>query len=483
MRKRLFRYVYRVFEFAASLELAVFLILTLAVVLAVGTVYESKYGTAVASREVYRSIWMQILLWVFMINLAAVALSRLPWKRHHIGFLVTHLGIIILLLGSWVTQRAGVDGNLVLAPGEAGRAARIDESMLYVFRTLPGKAYELVLSEHLDFDQRRPLQKPLELSFSDTGGSREVKILRYYPKASREVAADILPEGKGMPGLKFQITGSRAIFADWLFLQADTGSTREVGPAVFRFMATKPDLSVKPVKATVALWMEGDQKLPPKMAVARAGEKYKEMGRLKTRTPVDLGWMDFRFVLEEFHSSALPRAVYRELVPGQPGAEAVEVVEVGFGSETLWLELGSAGQIPVDDVLYYIQYTKRQVDLGFEVKLKNFHIGYYEGTTRPKSYSSDVEVGSNDYTIAMNEPLMYGGYRFYQASYEADESGKPVYSVLSVNLDPGRVAKYSGCLMMVLGIISMFYFKPIYSGKHKLLKRADSPKVTEGSVS
>jgi len=474
LRQKTFRLAYKVFDFFASLELAVSLILSLAVVLAVGTVFESKYGTAVASREVYRSIWMQILLWVFMLNLAAVALSRIPWKRHHIGFLVTHLGIIILLLGSWITQRAGVDGNLVLAPGEAGRAARIDESMLYVFKTVPGKAYELVLGEHLDFDPRRPLDKPLLLPFDDSGVKKSVQILRYLPKAAREVAADVLPAGKGMPGLKFQLTGSRATFDDWLFLQADTGATREVGPAIFRFAPGKPDLKGTPEKATVVLWMDGDKELPPKMAVARAGQKFKEFGRIKVGAPIDLGWMDFQFILKEFYPSAMPKAEYHELPKDRPGSDFVEVIEVGFGSQTLWLELGSAGQIPDGDLLYYIQYTKRQVDFGFDVKLKEFNIGYYEGTTKPMTYASEVEVGGKKHLISMNEPLMYGGYRFYQASYEADENGKPVYSVLSVNLDPGRALKYFGCLMMVLGIVSMFYFKPIYSGKHKLLKKESS---------
>jgi hypothetical protein len=222
--KRLTTYAFALFEFSASLELAVFLILSLAVTLAVGTVYESKYGAVVASREIYRGVWMQVLLWVFMINLAAVAVSRLPWRRHHIGFLVTHLGIITLLLGSWITQRAGVDGTLVLAPGEQGHAARIDENMLYVFRAVSGKAYENVLNERLDFDTRRPLEKPLRFPFTDAGGKHEVTVLRYLARAGREVRAEDLPPGQGMPGLRFQLSGSRATFADWLFLQADTGA-------------------------------------------------------------------------------------------------------------------------------------------------------------------------------------------------------------------------------------------------------------------
>jgi cytochrome c biogenesis protein ResB len=71
----------------------------------------------------------------------------------------------------------------------------------------------------------------------------------------------------------------------------------------------------------------------------------------------------------------------------------------------------------------------------------------------------------------MNHPLKQNAFTIYQSSYETDESGTPRYSILSVNQDPGRWIKYSGALMIVLGIISMFYFKPKYTGDHKMLKK------------
>lgn len=475
MAKRLTKISFLIFEIFASLELAVVLILALAVILAVGTVYESKYGAVVASREVYRSIWMEILLWVFMLNLAAAAMSRIPWRRHHIGFLITHLGIITLLLGSWITQRAGVDGNIVLAPGESGRAARIDENMLYVFRAVSGKAYDLVVNRQLDFDTRRPLAKPLVIPFRDASGDHAITVKRYLARAGREVKAEEAPEGQGMPALRFQLTGSRATFSDWLFLQADTGATRQVGPAVFRFSRARPDLSVKPKQATVALYLDGNPKLPPKLAVARAGAKFEEKGRVTVGKPLALGWMDFQFVPEEYHPSAMPKAEYYPLEASAPAnAEAAEVVEIGLGSDSLWLELGGSGQIPLDGALYYVQYTKREIDFGFDLKLNHFKIDYYEGTNRPSEYASDVEFEGRKQTISMNEPLHHNGYTFYQSSYEADAEGTPKYSVLSVNLDPGRAIKYLGSLMTVLGIVSMFYFRPVYSGKSRWLAKKES---------
>lgn len=456
----------------ASLELAVTLILSLAVILSVGTVYESKYGAAVASQLVYRSWWMQVLLWLFMFNLAAVALSRLPWRKHHVGFLITHLGIIILLLGSWVQQQRGVDGVLALAPGESGRMVRLEENMLYVFRTVPGQVYDLVLEQPLNFDLRKISRE--ERAFALKGEAQEIKVLQYFPKANRSVRALDVEKG-GVPALKMRLLGSRANFNDWMFLQADTGTTNEVGPAQIRFVKSKPDLSQAPAKATLYLYLEGDTKLPPKIAVARSGQKFQELGRAPLGKNVTLGWMDFELVIDEYHPSAIPEATYTPLEQPIPGFDGYQVVEVELAGEKLWLELGASGQVTAGDALYYVQFARKQVDLGFELLLKRFEVGYYEGTTRPKSYSSEVEVAGMKHVISMNEPLHHGGFTFYQASYEMDDMGQPRLSVLSVNYDPGRWIKYIGSLMLTFGILSMFYFRPKYSGGHKLLKKKENP--------
>ncbi len=467
-------FLFRVFRFFASVELAVFLILSIAVVLAVGTVYESKYSAAVAGQLVYRSLWMQGLLWLFILNLAAAAISRLPWKRHHIGFLITHLGIIILLLGSWITQRRGIDGALALAPNEKSRFLRMDENMLFVFRTVSGQAYDLVLSEPLHFDLRKPLERPETFRFRDGGSpTKEIRVLHYFPKSIREVRAED-NAATGVPALKFSLSGSRATFDDWLFLQKDVGTTREIGPATISFVVGKPNLKIIPEKATLFLYLENHPELPPKIAVATKGQKFRDLGRVEVGKTVPLGWMDFALNVSEYHPQASPKAEYRPFTGSVPQMEGLQAIEVELGQEKLWLEIGASGQIAVGDTVYYVQFAKRQIDLGFDVLLKKFQVGYYEGTTRPKSYSSDVEAMGENHLISMNEPMQMKGYTFYQASYEMDDEGQPRVSVLSVNYDPGRWIKYGGSLMIVFGVISMFYFKPQYSGTSKWLKKKET---------
>lgn len=121
-----------IFNFLASLKLAVIVILGLAYVLALGTIYESLYGTPIAKEKVYGTVWFSILLLFLGINVFCAALSRFPWKKHHTGFVITHAGIITILIGSFITQKWGVDGSMALAEGEAGDRVVLNESLLQV---------------------------------------------------------------------------------------------------------------------------------------------------------------------------------------------------------------------------------------------------------------------------------------------------------------------------------------------------------------
>ncbi len=463
-------FCYRVFRILASLELAVFIILALATILATGTIFESKYSAEIASKLVYRSIWMQGLLWLLILNLAAVAFSRWPWRKQHVGFLVTHLGIITLLLGSFITQRRGIDGSMMLAPGSSSRYVRVNENMLNVFRAVQGKSYELLLSERLDFNPLEQLKSPEHFMLPAEPKPLRLDILKYYPKASRDVVAEVDPTGKGVPAVHFSLRGSRATISDWFF-QTELGNSRQYGPAEFRFVKGKPNPKLVPDKPTLFFYVDSkDAKAPSIAVVGRGAKEIRYLGPAVLGKAIPLGWMDFDLYIDEFKASAIPSVTYSPLDHTAP--ESYEVIEAELDGEKLWLELGSSGQIAKGSALYYLQYAKKEIDLGFDVLLKKFTIGYYQGTNRPESYSSLVQSGGVETEISMNHPLQQAGFTLYQASYEMDENtGTPRYSVLSVNQDPGRWIKYTGALMIVLGIISMFYFKPKYSGNHKMLKK------------
>ncbi|WP_120944440.1 cytochrome c biogenesis protein CcsA [Helicobacter labacensis] len=97
--------------------------------------------------------------------------------------------------------------------------------------------------------------------------------------------------------------------------------------------------------------------------------------------------------------------------------------------------------------------------LPFALKLKRFELERYPGSMSPSSYASEVEILDNQgklikpYRIFMNHVLDYGGYRFFQSSYDRDEKG----TILSVNKDPGKPITYLGYAGLILGAIALLF--------------------------
>src|SRR5687768_4640027 len=110
---------FRPLEWLGSLRLAIGLIVTLAVVCAAATFYESSHGTPAAQRDVYRTGWFALLLVLIGVNVTLSMVKRFPWKAHQAGFVMSHVGILLLLAGSLVSLHFGLDASLALYEGES----------------------------------------------------------------------------------------------------------------------------------------------------------------------------------------------------------------------------------------------------------------------------------------------------------------------------------------------------------------------------
>ncbi|HLE84111.1 MAG TPA: cytochrome C assembly protein, partial [Thermoanaerobaculia bacterium] len=107
-----------VIKLLASLKVTVGLLVFLLFALAAGTVVESARGAEAAGRLVYYAAWFRVLLVLFGVNTLCAILLRWPPTRHRIGFLVTHAGMLVILVGALVTDRFKVEGSLALWEGE-----------------------------------------------------------------------------------------------------------------------------------------------------------------------------------------------------------------------------------------------------------------------------------------------------------------------------------------------------------------------------
>jgi hypothetical protein len=97
-----------------SLNLAVVLIMTIAGAIAFATIMESKFDSAVARYYIYNAAWFNVWLLVLALNLFCAAFTRWPWQKKHIGFVVTHAGIILMLTGAVVGRIWGFEAFVTL---------------------------------------------------------------------------------------------------------------------------------------------------------------------------------------------------------------------------------------------------------------------------------------------------------------------------------------------------------------------------------
>jgi hypothetical protein len=122
-----------IFKFFASVKLAVVLLAVLIIGSIAGTMYESSFDAKVARAYVYGAPWFNLWLVLLGANLTVSALSRWPWRRHHVAFLITHLGIITLLIGSLIGRIWGIEGTITLFKGDPPNSRLLlDEHQLRV---------------------------------------------------------------------------------------------------------------------------------------------------------------------------------------------------------------------------------------------------------------------------------------------------------------------------------------------------------------
>ncbi|RUL84986.1 cytochrome c biogenesis protein ResB [Tautonia sociabilis] len=115
---RLLRGINGIYRFLASLKLAIVSISLLAIVIFVGMLYERKFGNAALQKYFYQTSWFGLLLAMLGINILCAATIRFPWKKRQTGFVVTHAGLLVLLVGSWISFQTGDEGQVAMVEGE-----------------------------------------------------------------------------------------------------------------------------------------------------------------------------------------------------------------------------------------------------------------------------------------------------------------------------------------------------------------------------
>lgn len=127
----------RVFQFFSSLRLTVWLLALGILVVFFGTLAQTEDGLYVAQEKYFRSLysvwsphdpslkWIKVLLpggyllgTMLLVNLLAAHFTRFQWTRKKAGIFLTHVGIILLLVGQLATDMFARESRMSFVEGQ-----------------------------------------------------------------------------------------------------------------------------------------------------------------------------------------------------------------------------------------------------------------------------------------------------------------------------------------------------------------------------
>ena len=148
-----------------SLNLAVTLLITIAGAIAFATVMESKFDSKVAAYYIYNAAWFNFWLLALGLNLLCAALTRWPWQRKHLGFVITHAGIILLLTGAVIGKTLGFEAFVTLDKTKPPESRLFLRDTIITIATSSGIKGQMPLETDLHPPTvKSPLVVPLENS-------------------------------------------------------------------------------------------------------------------------------------------------------------------------------------------------------------------------------------------------------------------------------------------------------------------------------
>jgi len=453
----------RVLAVLSSLRLAVVTMLTLGSVCGFATFYEMRNGTPAVQRDVYQTPWFALILGVLAVNVFSVMASRYPWTKHHIGFLIAHVGILTVLAGSLVSIYGGLDSNMAVFEGETSdRLALLQKAVQVAVPQLGLHASFPVVFE------KRPPGPGREKRFPLPGSSLVLVADDYHPHVV--VKEDFEPAAQGAPALHFVLQAPMASQDGWLVPDDPERGRVDLGMVSLDFHTAADEAAAQaPLAQFQATNHISFVSVPGGRLLYGATDAQggRQTGEVVTGQPIRTGWAALGLSVDRFWPTA---AVRREVAPQKPPAKeerrraAVRLHLEGpqGSSRPEWLLFGEQRPQALGDTQAIVGYRAPEAALPFRVTLLKFNNESYPGSRMASTYESTVRVddpeqGTFEALISMNHPFHHRGYIFFQSSFV---EGRPMMSIFSVAKAPGLPLVYLGVAMIGAGIIWMFYVKP-----------------------
>ncbi|MRM83177.1 c-type cytochrome biogenesis protein CcsB [Riemerella anatipestifer] len=456
------------------------LLLVYALSMAYATFMENDYGTPTAKAFIYESKWFEAIMFLLIINfIGNIGRYRL-WKREKWPLLAFHLSFILLFIGGAITRYISYEGTMHIREGETSNEIVTSKNFFKIQIEEKGEVLNyadipFLMTPEVPF-WSKVTNHYFKATYDFNGKKIKVKQLAYTPRKKDSIK--VTPNGKEY--LHFVTTDDAGRLEYYL----SEGEVKNIGGTLVTYN--------RPIDGAV--------------------EFKKQDGKLYIKTPVDATYM----VMASQEVGASPKDEYtplslrslytinqmRIVVP--EGLKRGEIVSYSGDKKkdknipdelllevegpktkqqvSLQVQEGNPNlvkQISLDGMNMMLGFGAKVYTTPFALKLDDFVMETYPGSSSPSAYESHVQIIDNGkqtpYKIYMNNVLNYRGYRFFQSSFDPDRHG----TVLSVNHDYwGTLITYIGyTLMFIAMFITLFWKGTRFWSLNKMLKDISKKKA------
>ena len=453
------------------------------------TFIESIHGVQAAKIVVYNAGWFTVLLIYLSIAMLINIYQYRMWQREKIALMSFHVAFLIIMIGAAVTRYSGFEGQLV---------AREGESVDYIYTAEPKllisvrdsanstiKAYTSWLSDwsfiNNHFRHRvHHLDKEVTVEF-DHFISNAIDTFEIDP-SSNEAVLDIVV---GQMKSNYLAKGDKLLSGS-LPINYDEASNSGVSLKLSEgSIMLKSAVALRMLPMTRMMEARQSGKPIPDDAYQIIPKNSWVVAQVKTLYQAG----NDQFVLKNIFYHA--KKTLKKAAIKHQGADYLTVnVLSGKDHKKVVLKGGMNNQpkpeyLALNGLYVQLEYGAVKLSLPFNVRCEEFLLTNYPGSNAPSSFESYIRIEDpkNNYVsrrhIFMNHVTDYGGYRFFQSSYELDNPATPQNeegTKLSVNHDTwGTNITYLGYLLMAIGmILSIFAPKSRFRGLNDRLKKLKS---------
>lgn len=421
-----------------------------AISMAVATFIENGLGSAAAYSIVYNAWWFELILLLLGVNLVGQVITMKLLRKEKLTIGMFHLAFILMLIGAAITRYFGWEASIHIREGEEQKECyTADKFLKYTVTDDKGA----LVTEHAIKYSVSSAEK-FNRSFNVNNHKYKLILAKVIPNAmegltespdgvpivSMIVTRDMM-EHETLIVRKGELKSSHGITVGFESGQpADVIITSDSGKF---FISSKSGLGISGMMSREITSLSPGQKTEFKpMQILTVGE--------------------IKIVAQQLSAAGVVRAIAVKPEEQTTGTNALLFHLISDKSSSmvyLWDregELTASVSLELDGNKADISYGVKLIDLPFTVRLNDFILERYPGSSSPSGYKSDVVIVdaknnvNKPFSIFMNNILKYKGFRFYQSSFDKDEKG----TILSVNHDMGgMLVTYTGYAILFIFII------------------------------